>query len=82
MDVGFTQHARDVIAERRLSLNWMRRTLERPQVVQDATDGTRHFLAEVPERDGRVLRVVANASVEPPLVITAFPDRRMQGRLQ
>ena len=46
-----------------------------------AADGTRHFLARVPEQEGRVLRVVVNPQVDPPLVVTAFLDRRMRGRV-
>jgi hypothetical protein len=81
MEVEFTQHARDVIAARRLDLEWIRRTMTTPQLVEDAADGTRHFLARVPEQEGRVLRVVVNTRVDPPLVVTAFLDRRMRGRM-
>jgi len=81
MEVEFTQHARDVIAARRLDFEWIMRTMKAPQLVEDAADGTRHFLARVPEHEGRVLRVVVNTQVDPPLVVTAFLDRRMRGRL-
>ena len=81
MEVEFTQHARDVIAARRLDFEWITRTMKTPQLVEDAADGTRHFLARVPEQEGRVLRVVVNTQVDPPLVVTAFLDRRMRGRL-
>lgn len=81
MEVEFTQHARDVIAERRLDFEWITRTMKTPQLVEDAADGTRHFLARVPEQEGRVLRVVVNTQVDPPLVVTAFLDRRMRGRV-
>ena len=81
MEVEFTQHGRDVIAERRLDFDWITRTMKTPQLVEDAADGTRHYLARVPEREGRVLRVVVNPQVDPPLVVTAFLYRRMRGRL-
>ena len=81
MEVEFTQHARDVIAARRLDFEWIRRTMKTPQLVEDAPDGTRHFLARVPEQEDRVLRVVVNPQVDPPLVVTAFLDRKMRGRV-
>jgi len=81
MEVEFTQHARDVIAARRLEFEWIRPTMKAPQLVEDAANGTRHFLARVPEQEGRVLRVVVNPQLDPPLVVTAFLDRRMRGRL-
>jgi hypothetical protein len=81
MEVEFTQHARDVIAARLLDSEWIMRTMSAPQLVEDAADGTRHFLARVPEQEGRVLRVVLNPQVDPPLVVTAFFDRRMRERL-
>ena len=81
MEVDFTQHAKEVIAARRLDFEWIRRTMNAPQRVEDAADGTPHFLARVPEQEGRVLRVVVNPHVDPPLVVTAFLDRRMRGRM-
>jgi len=60
MEVDFTQHALDVIAERRLDFEWITRTMTTPQLVEDAADGTRHFLVRVAEQEGRVLRVVVN----------------------
>lgn len=55
--------------------------MKTPQLIEDAADGTRHFLARVPEQEGRVLRVVVNPQVDPPLVVTAFLDRRMRGHV-
>jgi hypothetical protein len=50
------------------------------RVEQHASDpALRHALARIPERDGRVLRVVYNASVNPPRVVTAYFDRRQRG---
>ncbi len=81
MAVEFTQHAKDVIEARRLDFEWIERTITAPDLVEDAADGTRHFLARVPEKEGRVLRVVVNPQADPPLVVTAFLDRRMRGHL-
>lgn len=58
-----------------------RRTIAIPERVEEPQDGTRHYLARIPERDGRVLRVVVNPGVDPPLVVSAFLDPRMRGRM-
>jgi hypothetical protein len=79
MDVQFTQHARDVIAERRLDNGWIIRALETPERIEEHADGTRHLLTRIDERGGRVLRVVVNPITEPPTVVTAFFDRRLKG---
>ena len=81
MEVDFTQHAKEVIAARRLDFEWIRRTMKAPQLVEDAADGARPFLARAPEQEGRVLRVVVNPQVDPPLAVKAFRDRRMRGRM-
>jgi hypothetical protein len=40
-----------------------------------------HYTKAIRERDGRVLRVVVNADVQPNRVVTVFFDRRL-GRKQ
>jgi len=81
MELRFTQHAEDVIAERKLEIAWIERTSRAPELIQEAEDGTRHFMARIPEREGRVLRVVVNPAADPWLVVTALLDRRMKGRI-
>jgi len=39
-----------------------------------------HALGRIAERDGRVLRVVYNALVQPPRIVTAYFDRRERGK--
>jgi len=36
-----------------------------------------HYTKTIRERDGRVLRVVVNADVQPNLVVTVFFDHRL-----
>jgi hypothetical protein len=72
----YTQHARDVMAEREIPQAWVERVLEIPLETEPHEDGTRHYLAPVPEWGNRTLRVVVNEAVEPPRVVTVFFDRR------
>ncbi len=77
-----TNHAAKVIAERQIEPEWIGRVLAQPErSEQDSADASlTHALARIEERDLRVLRVVYNASVDPPRVITAYFDRRQRGK--
>lgn len=74
----YTRHAEDMLAERQIEREWAERTLLEPQVLEaDAAepDVWRAFRA-IPERGGRVLRVVwrwnEGGAI---LVISAYFDR-------
>ena len=53
MDYILTQHARDALAKRKIDVEWLERTLARPQrVEQDKTDRSlEHRLAIIPEHE-------------------------------
>lgn len=72
-----SQHAEKVIAERQIALAWIARTLDYPERIEaDRVDSTLlHALARIPERDGRVLRVVYNHTVTPWRIVTVYFDR-------
>jgi hypothetical protein len=40
-----------------------------------------HVLRRIPERGNRALRVVSNHTVDPPRMVTAFFDRRLEEKL-
>jgi hypothetical protein len=40
-----------------------------------------HALGRIAERDNRVLRVVYNASMRPPRIVTVYFDRRQRGKI-
>ena len=83
MNYDLTQHAKDVLRERCISVEWMERTLARPElVIQDPDDPSvkRHFM-RIPEFGNRVLRVAVNTMVEPNRVVSVFFDRTMKGKL-
>jgi len=81
MKYELTQHAKNVLAERRISIAWLERILDAPESTEpDKTDSQLvHHLARIPEHENRVLRVVLNPLASPVRVVTAFFDRRMKG---
>jgi hypothetical protein len=83
VDFALTDHARDMLSERGIDLEWVRSCLREPMyMVPDRRDRSlTHALMVMPALEGRVLRVVFDASVRPPRVVTAFFDRRLRGRL-
>ena len=74
MEIVHTAHARDMLAERAMVV----RAVESPLRTETHDDGTTHYLGEVPERGGRILRVVMNTEASPPTVVTVFFDRRLR----
>jgi len=83
MEYTLTEHAKKVLDERRVPLEWLERTLDHPALTEeDPADASleRRYCA-IPENDGRVLRVVVNTSVEPVRVVSVFFDRRMRGKI-
>ena len=73
-----TAHAQVVLRERAIELEWVERVLSQPErTAWDRDDpALRHALGAIPERDGRILRVVYDPGVRPWRVVTAFFDRR------
>ena len=83
MTYELSQHARDVIAERQIEIEWIERVLDHPQRNEpDRFDPElRHHLGKIPEFEDRVLRVVFNPSAYPLRIITVYFDRAMKGKL-
>jgi hypothetical protein len=77
-----TAHAAVVIAERGIDLEWIERTLAQPDRTETdrADPSLTHALRGIAEHDDRVLRVVYNAAVSPPKIVTAYFDRRQKGK--
>ncbi|MBM3331205.1 DUF4258 domain-containing protein [candidate division WOR-3 bacterium] len=78
MQLAYTVHARDMLAERAIPDEWVVRAVESPLRTESHDDGTTHYLSNVPERSGRILRVVVSAKASPPIVVTVFFDRRLR----
>ena len=83
MNYDLTQHARTVLAERRIATAWMERTLTSPALTEpDPDDPTLEFrFLKIPEFGDRVLRVVVNKQVAPVRVVSVYFDRSMKGRI-
>ncbi len=75
-NLSFTSHAESMLKERRITLDWVTRAIAEPARTERKDDGTIHYLKPIPEREGRVLRVVTGPDSEPTRVITVFFDRR------
>ena len=78
-----TKHARDVLQERHIPMEWLERVIEKPGLVEPrASDSTLESrLARIPEHGNRVLRVVINKTVVPQRVVSVYFDRTMKGKL-
>ena len=74
--ISFTRHAEEMLAERNIERAWVERTIRDPEEVEnDERPGAVRAYRAIPERDGRVLRVVYSKSSDEIRVITAFFDR-------
>ncbi|MFN0131165.1 MAG: DUF4258 domain-containing protein [Phycisphaerales bacterium] len=78
-----SEHARHVIAERAIRLEWVAATLESPSRSEADRDDAAllHALRRIDDFGGRVLRVVYNPSLRPPLIVTAYFDRSMKDKM-
>ena len=77
-----SQHARTVISEQCISLEWIAAALFAPDRVETdpADEQLTHVLRRIPAADHRVLRVVYNGTGSPAVIVTAFFDRRERWR--
>ena len=79
-DIEFSKHARDVMRERKIPEEWVRRTIASPDQAETPPDGTIHYIKAISEHGGRFLRVVMNPAVTPMRVVRVFFDRRLGGQ--
>ena len=79
MDFSFTTYFEDRVLAKRpyITRGMCIRVVQKPLRTETQTDGERvRFWAQVPELDGRVLRVVTLADQR--TIHNAFPDRRFK----
>jgi hypothetical protein len=76
-------HAKTVIGERSIRIEWVERVLSKPDKTEPDGDDPdlMHALGRIPERDDRVRRVVYNASTNPVRIVTAYFDWAMTNEL-
>ena len=76
----YTRHFKAMLKERSIPMSLIKRTLAKPEKVEDHSDGTKHFLRQIPEHDNRWLRIIVNITAVPNKAVTAFFDRRLRGK--
>jgi hypothetical protein len=83
MQIEYSKHARDAIIEREIDPDWVIRTITNPIRTEPDTEDPEltHYLGRIAENGNRVLRVVANSTVNPPRVVSTFFDRRLRKKL-
>ncbi len=83
MHFELTQHAKDALIKRGISMEWLERAVKSPDHTEpDATDPVQeHRLAVISENGDRVLRAIINPHTTPIRVVTLYFDRKMKGRL-
>ena len=79
-----SNHAEKVITERKIRHEWIDDAFSKPDKIEiDTKDNNlEHKLKIIEEFDNRVLRVVCNKFVEPVMIVTAFFDRKMKGKIR
>ncbi|MEW5872530.1 MAG: DUF4258 domain-containing protein [Chloroflexota bacterium] len=73
-----TAHAKDMLAERSISEEWVWRTIRSADSWERGVDGNLHFTKAIDEMDNRILRVVVNDGFIPNRIVTVFFDRRLR----
>ena len=76
--LDFTAHARTMMQERIIHEDWVMNTVNTPDITELRGADEMHYVKRIPEAGGKNLRVILNPSANPPRVITAFFDRRVQ----
>lgn len=76
--IVLTDHANVALRERLLDLDWIERTARDPEWTEPepADPALERRFRAVPERDGRILRVVCGEDDDTITIVTAFLDRR------
>ncbi|MHB2149521.1 DUF4258 domain-containing protein [Calditrichota bacterium LG25] len=77
-----TEHAKKVIAERNIKLEWIELVISSPlKIENDAEDEElEHALGKISEYGNRILRVIYKKGF-PKRIVTVYFDRTMKGKL-
>lgn len=83
MTFKLTRHALQVMEEREIPLEWVKRALAEPEHREPDPDDeeVERRYKRISEFGNRVLRVAVNSRVEPELVVSVFFDRNMRDKL-
>lgn len=72
-----SSHADEMLHERQIREEWVWWVLDFPDSLEVGDDDNTHYMKAIPERGGRVLRIVVNENVDPNRIVTVFFDRRL-----
>ena len=83
-DFKLSEHAIKVIAERNIDIEWVKLTINNPDLVEidKKSINLEHRLKVIPDCNDRVLRIICNVETEQIIIVTSFIDRRMKGKLK
>lgn len=76
MDFKLSAHTQDMLKERNIPEEWVRRTLDKPDWENIGEDNNIHYFKSIIEHEGRILHIVVNPHVLPKKVVTVFFDRK------
>ena len=82
MEFDLSGHFEDMLAERGIARDWIRRAFDAPDDTEEHDDNTRHYIKQISEFGNRWLRVVINITKQPKKGVTAFFDRRLRKRYE
>jgi hypothetical protein len=68
----YTRHFKAMLKERSIAMSLIKHTLAEPEKVEEHSDGTKHFLRQIPEHSKRWLRIIVNITTVPNKAVTAF----------
>jgi hypothetical protein len=72
----FTVHARDMLKEREILVEWVLAVIIAPDEKIVGSDRNTHYFKSLSVRENRILHVVVNETAEPNRIVTLFFDRR------
>lgn len=83
MAVKFTNHAKQRIESRNIEESWIEKIVSNPILTDtdSKNENLIHYYGRVDETGDRILRVVGKTLNGDILIITAFFDRGMRGKL-
>ncbi len=76
-DFVYSEHALDMLGERKIKEKWVRSALEDPERKEQKEDGTVDYLRPIEEFGNHYLRVAVNPDPQKLRIITVFFDRRL-----
>jgi hypothetical protein len=75
---SLSQHAKDVIQNRNIKIEWLNQTIKEPSVKIDISKDEVCFYKQIIENENRCLKVVINPIKK--IIITTYFDRGMRKR--